>query len=139
MSGSPSKGISRTVWNLRSNATNPIGSGGNGFLVAPGTYYVSVSLVKNGTVEELVAKTAFEVKALNNQTLVAKNPQELAAFRSEVSELNRKVSGANRLMDESIDELSQYGHEFIERNQGFESHDVRLQPINEWRWHSRST
>jgi hypothetical protein len=105
MSGSPSKGISRTVWNLRSNATNPIGSGGNGFLVAPGTYYVSVSLVKNGTVEELVAKTAFEVKALNNQTLVAKNPQELAAFRSEVSELNRKVSGANRLMDETNDEL----------------------------------
>ena len=105
MSGSPAKGISRTVWNLRSNTTNPIGSGGNGFLVAPGTYYVSVSLVKNGTVEELVAKTAFEVKALNNQTLVAKNPQELAAFRSEVAELNRKVSGANRLMDETKDEI----------------------------------
>jgi hypothetical protein len=105
MSGSPAKGISRTVWNLRSNTTNPIGSGGNGFLVAPGTYYVSISLVKNGTVEELVAKTAFEVKALNNQTLVAKNPQELAAFRSEVAELNRKVSGANRLMDETNDEI----------------------------------
>jgi hypothetical protein len=105
MSGSPAKGISRTVWNLRSNTTNPIGSGANGFLVAPGTYYVSVSLVKNGTVEELIAKTAFEVKALNNQTLVAKNPQELAAFRSEVAELNRKVSGANRLMDETKDEI----------------------------------
>jgi len=105
MSANPSKGISRTVWNLRSNTTNPIGSGGNGFLVAPGTYYVSVSLVKNGTVEELVAKTAFEVKALNNQTLVAKNPQELAAFRAEVAELNRKVSGAGRLMNETNEEI----------------------------------
>jgi hypothetical protein len=105
MVGTPSKGISRTVWNLRSNTTNPIGSGGNGFLVAPGTYYVSVTLVKNGTAEELITKTAFEVKALNNQTLVAKNPQELAAFRSEVAELNRKVSGANRLMDETKDEI----------------------------------
>jgi hypothetical protein len=56
-------------------------------------------------VEELIAKTAFEVKALNNQTLVAKNPQELAAFRLEVAELNRKVSGANRLMDETSDEI----------------------------------
>jgi ABC-type polar amino acid transport system ATPase subunit len=61
--------------------------------------------VKNGTTEELVAKTAFEVKVLNNQTLVAKNPQELAAFRAEVSELNRKVSGAGRLMGETNEEI----------------------------------
>ena len=56
--------------------------------------------------EELIAKTAFEVKALNNQTLVAKNPQELAAFRSEVAELNRKVSGTGRLMEETSDEIN---------------------------------
>jgi hypothetical protein len=105
MSTDPAKGISRTVWNLRSNSTNPIGSGGNGFLVAPGTYYVSISLIKNGTVEELVSKTAFEVKALNNQTLVAKNPQELASFRAEVAELNRKVAGAGRLMEETNEEI----------------------------------
>ncbi|MFZ9613780.1 MAG: glycosyl hydrolase, partial [Crocinitomicaceae bacterium] len=105
MSTAPSKGMSRTTWDLRSNATNPIGSGGNGFLVAPGTYYVSITLVKNGTVEELIAKTPFVVKALNNQTLVAKNPQELAAFRAEVAELNRKVSGAGRLMGEMNDEI----------------------------------
>ncbi|MEY4659885.1 MAG: hypothetical protein RJB36_1651, partial [Bacteroidota bacterium] len=105
MSTAPSKGMSRTTWDLRSNATNPIGSGGNGFLVAPGTYYVSITLVKNGAVEELIAKTPFVVKALNNQTLVAKNPQELAAFRAEVAELNRKVSGAGRLMGEMNDEI----------------------------------
>jgi hypothetical protein len=56
-------------------------------------------------VDEFVTKTAFEVNSLNNQTLVAKNPQELAAFRSEVAELNRKVSGAGKLMDETNEEI----------------------------------
>jgi hypothetical protein len=105
MTSSPSKGISRTNWDLRNNNTNPINSGGKGLLVTPGTYYVSVSLVKNGVVEQLITKQAFNVKALNNQTLVAKNPEELKAFRAEVAELNRKVSGTGRLMNESKEEL----------------------------------
>lgn len=102
---SPSKGISRINWDLRNNTTNPINSGGKGLLVTPGTYYVSVSLMKNGTVEQLTSKQAFNVKGLNNQTLVAKNPEELKAFRAQVSELNRKVSGTSRLMNESKEEL----------------------------------
>ncbi len=105
MTSSPSKGISRTTWDLRNNNTNPINSGGKGFLVTPGTYYVSVALVKNGSVEQLITKQAFNVKGLNNQTLVAKNPEELKTFRAEVAELNRKVSGAGRLMNETKDEL----------------------------------
>jgi hypothetical protein len=53
----------------------------------------------------LITKQTFNVKGLNNQTLVAKNPEELKAFRAEVAELNRKVSGAGRLMNETKDEL----------------------------------
>ena len=74
-------------------------------MVTPGTYYVSVALIKNGSVEQLITKQAFNVKGLNNQTLVAKNPEELKTFRAEVAELNRKVSGAGRLMNETKDEL----------------------------------
>lgn len=102
---SPSKGISRINWDLRTNSTNPINSGGNGFLVTPGDYSLSVSLVNNGKIESLVSNEKFKVKGLNNQTLVAKNPAELAAFRKEVAELNRKVSGANKLMREIKEEL----------------------------------
>ncbi|MFY7668943.1 MAG: VPS10 domain-containing protein [Crocinitomicaceae bacterium] len=105
MTSSPSKGISRTTWDLRNNNTNPINSGGKGLLVTPGTYYVSIALIKNGAVEQLITKQTFNVKGLNNQTLVAKNPEELKAFRAEVAELNRKVSGAGRLMNETKDEL----------------------------------
>lgn len=102
---SPSKGISRVNWDLRTNSTNPINSGGNGFLVTPGAYTLSVTLVNNGKIEQLISNEKFNVKGLNNQTLVAKNPEELTAFRKEVAELNRKVSGAGRLMNEVKEEL----------------------------------
>jgi hypothetical protein len=106
MSSSASKGLNKLTWNLRTNSTNPINSGGNGFLVTTGNYTLSVSLVKNETVELLVEKQNFTVKGLNNQTLIAKNPAELSAFRTEVAELNRKVSGASRLMRETNEILN---------------------------------
>ena len=106
MSSSASKGLNKLTWNLRTNSTNPINSGGNGFLVTPGNYTLSISLVKNEMVELLVEKQNFTVKGLNNQTLIAKNPAELSAFRTEVAELNRKVSGSSRLMRETNEILN---------------------------------
>lgn len=100
----PSKGITRTTWNLRTNASDRL-NGGNGFLVTGGNYFVQVSLVNNGTVETLVEKTAFKVVPLNNQTLVAKNPVGLQQFRNEVAELNRKVNGANKILAETKEML----------------------------------
>lgn len=104
MVSSPNKGITRMNWNLRTNNTSSVNSS-NGFLVTPGTYYLSISMVKNGISEKWIDKQAFEVKGWNNQTLVAKNPQELASFRAEVAELNRKVAGASKLMNETKEEL----------------------------------
>ena len=106
MSSSASKGLNKLTWNLRTNSTNPINSGGNGFLVSPGNYSLSVTLVKNDAVETLVEKQQFVVKGLNNQTLLAKNPAELTAFRSEVAELNRKVSGVGRVLRETNEILT---------------------------------
>lgn len=101
MKSTPKKGIQRQVWNLRSNTTDPIGSRGNGFLVTPGTYAVSIVLVKEGKTTILVDKQSFKVKGLNNQTLLAENPEELKSFRAELAELNRKVSGTEKVMNET--------------------------------------
>jgi hypothetical protein len=105
MTSTPAKGLNNLTWNLRSNNTNPIKAGGNGFLVSPGIFSLSVCLLKNGSIEVLVDKQMFNVRGLNNQTLIAKNPEELIKFRSEVAELNRKVSGSGNLMNEAKEEL----------------------------------
>ena len=105
MKSTPKKGIQRQVWNLRTNTTDPIGSKGSGFLVTSGDYTVSISLVKDGSVELLVDKQVFKVKGLNNQTLLAENPEELKEFRAEMSELNRKVSGTEKVMGETKESI----------------------------------
>jgi photosystem II stability/assembly factor-like uncharacterized protein len=110
LTSSPTKGITRINWNLRGESTNPVNQKGtpnknNGFLVQAGTYSVEVVLVKNGTVEIIAPKVNFTVKALNNQTLVASNTEELNSFRKEVAELNRSVSGSSQLMNEAKEKL----------------------------------
>ena len=105
-------------WNLRGESTNPVNTNGeqnknNGFLVPAGVYSVEVVLVKNGVAETLVPATNFNVKALNNQTLIAKDPEALDAFRKEVAELNRSISGSSRLMNETGDKLSAIEHALI--------------------------
>jgi photosystem II stability/assembly factor-like uncharacterized protein len=111
----PSKGITRTVWDLRMESTNPIkisptkkgryeGSDG-GFLVTPGIYSVEVHLLKNGKVDELVPKTNFNVKPLSNLSIENENQEELIVFRKEVAELNRSVAGSNMLLKETSEKL----------------------------------
>jgi hypothetical protein len=113
LTAAPSKGISRITWNLRGEATNQISMNNgnnknNGFLVPPGNYSIEAYLIHNGTATLVAEKTPFIVKALNNQTLVAKNPEALAAFRNELAELNRKVNGASALLGETKDKISLY-------------------------------
>ncbi|MFM7466612.1 MAG: VPS10 domain-containing protein [Crocinitomicaceae bacterium] len=104
-----SKGVNMFNWNLRTQSTNPIGSGGNGLLVTPGTYFLSVYYVNPNEQksELLIEKSSFQVKGLNNQTLLAKNPEELFIFREEVRELNRKIGILTTQMAESKDQINQ--------------------------------
>ncbi|MEN9998108.1 MAG: hypothetical protein RI922_1098 [Bacteroidota bacterium] len=107
---SPSKGVSRITWNLKSEATYPVNPGNtsnknNGFLVQPGTYTVQVGLLRDGKFENLTEKVSFNVKGLNNQTLVAKNTEETDKFRTDLLELNRQVTGASNLLGESKDKI----------------------------------
>lgn len=118
LTSSPAKGITRLTWNLRGESTNPVNpkataNKNNGFLVQAGVYSIEVILLKNGTLEQLVPKMNFKVNALNNQTLVATNTEELNAFRNEVAELNRSVSGASRLMSESKEKLDAMQHALV--------------------------
>ncbi len=101
----PSKGISRVTWNLRSNPSTSVNGGNNGFLVPAGNYVLEVYLVSNQGIDTLVKQHSFKVKALNNQTLVSKNPEELNAFRKEVAEVNRKVSGVGEIIEELTTQL----------------------------------
>lgn len=96
----PTKGISRVTWNLRSNPSNTVYGGNNGFLVPPGMYSLNIYLFTNQGIDTLVKNHYFNVKALNNQTLVAKNTEELNSFRNEVAEVNRKVSGMVEIIRE---------------------------------------
>jgi photosystem II stability/assembly factor-like uncharacterized protein len=127
LTSTPNKGISRITWNLRGENTNPINPSGhnnknNGFLVPPGTYSVEVVYLYNGTIEPLTPKVSFQVKGLNNQTLLAQNNSELDAFRKEIAEWNRKISGTGKLMRESNDRLTVYKQAVI----GFPNADLSL-------------
>lgn len=116
----PKKGMTRVAWNLRMEATNPVqikkkqaGRYENvedGFLVTAGNYFVEVILVKNGMIDKMVEKTPFSVKPLNNHTLPATDPSSLLAFRKEVAELNRSISGANKLLTETNEKISLIDH-----------------------------
>jgi len=107
---SPSKGIQRINWNLRKTSSNSLNTNissekNNGFLVQAGDYYVKFLLLKNDVIDTLVANTKFTVKALNNQSLLAKDPKALDDFRNEVALVSRSVSGAASLMTEHKETL----------------------------------
>ncbi len=115
LTSSPKAGTSRMTWDLRKETTSPITlrkrtvgryeSTDEGFLVTAGTYSVEIFMLKDGISEKLVDKTNFKVNALKNNTLLTKDPKEVDAFRAELAEYSRMVSGTNRLMDETQEKL----------------------------------
>ena len=111
----PTAGINRVSWNLRHTSTSPIklkepevgrySSPDEGMLALPGEY--SVQLYKNvdGEFTELTEPQTFLVKPLNNQTLLANDKSEVLAFQSQVAELNRSLSGTEKLYHENKEKL----------------------------------
>ncbi|MBI2259628.1 MAG: glycosyl hydrolase [Flavobacteriia bacterium] len=107
-----SKGVHRVYWNLRNESTKPLsktrGESKNdteGFLVSPGKYSVEIFTIKNGKSEKLVDKTYFNINSLNNQTIRVENVEELSEIRNEVLNLNRKVYGSSKILEESFEQL----------------------------------
>ena len=111
-------GLQRMVWDghypssrpisLRSRGGNysPYSSAPRGHRVAPGKYFVSLSMTDGDGMRELVAKQPFTVKLLDNSTLPAKDPKAVSAFSAKVSKLNSAVSGANRIRSELGNKLN---------------------------------
>ncbi len=104
---SPSKGVNRVTWGLRSASTSPIklnsGKTGrysnpdNGFLVKPGKYNVQLFRIDNGEITQLTQKVDFNVKPLIENSIPT-DPSKMEVFAKQVSELNRTVDGASRIM-----------------------------------------
>jgi photosystem II stability/assembly factor-like uncharacterized protein len=112
------KGINRINWNLKYLWSAPIKAtdkfdpskqkNNQGIFVLPGTYQVKLDLVYNNQVENLVANQKFEVIKLQNTTLPAENPQELAAFQLKLKELARITMGTRSLLSELQLKINEY-------------------------------
>ncbi|MBK9477810.1 MAG: glycosyl hydrolase [Bacteroidetes bacterium] len=110
------KGMHRLVWDMRHTPLEPISfrvrdednlydEPNFGPMVMPGTYYVSVAKVENGSVSPLIQPTAFTCVALNAGTFPATDRAALEAFYAKVSELSRVASAADNLRDELVNKV----------------------------------
>ncbi|MFT5903492.1 MAG: photosystem II stability/assembly factor-like uncharacterized protein [Flammeovirgaceae bacterium] len=120
MRQSASKGMNRINWNLRHTTTSPIklktgeigrySSPDEGMLALPGTYTVEMFKNVNGEFTQIHDAVAFEVTPLDRQTLMAQDRGEVLAFQEKVAELQRSISGTNKLYSENKEKL-----EYIEK------------------------
>ncbi|MCF8348170.1 MAG: hypothetical protein K9G61_05100 [Bacteroidales bacterium] len=105
-----SKGISRATWNLRYGSPapvnlsqdkfNPTKESGSWMLALPGDYTVSLSMVQNGTLKELVEPIPFSAVVLNNKSLPDTDPQKSAEFYAQVYDLYRVFAATADYRDE---------------------------------------
>ncbi len=95
------EGIARTNWNLRYAGTN----GNDGPLVPPGTYTVSMGQVLNGQWTDLEEKQTFEVTALNNRTLPAKDIDAQNEFLLKVIRMARAINLADNFGEANVKAL----------------------------------
>ena len=120
LSCNPVKGIQKLTWNLRMESTSPLNpnkpkpgryeSADDGHLVTAGNYTVEVYNTKNGVVSLLLEPMKFVVKDFDAREAKSID-NELLSFRNEVAEINRSVSGSQRLLNEYNEkyELMKFG------------------------------
>jgi len=106
LEGPAGKGMHRVAWDLRFPAPNAIGDSGGfgepqGFMVAPGTYSVELAKRIDGQVTPLAGPREFEVVRMREGALDGAPPEETVAFWKRLSEMQRKVSAANRVIEEA--------------------------------------
>jgi photosystem II stability/assembly factor-like uncharacterized protein len=117
MSTKPSAGMHRVVWDFHFPPTSPVrlSSGGGyspyasedkGPRAKPGKYSVELDMLKEGKVTRLADPVSFNVIPLKNSTLPAKDAVAAEAFMKRLGELNRAISGANRLRGELNDKVN---------------------------------
>ena len=91
-----SEGISRFEWNLRYEEKTPASKGASqvskGTLVNPGEYSIKLSLLDNGILSDLVSEVYFNVVALDNTVMPAKNREDKVNFQRKVAVLQAEIS-----------------------------------------------
>ncbi|UCC71983.1 MAG: glycosyl hydrolase [Gemmatimonadota bacterium] len=105
--GPASRGFHRVAWDLRHPAFTPARPrrGSSGPLAVPGTYTVSLEKLVDGVLTPLAGPQSFEARPLGLATLPASDKAALLAFQQKVGRLQRAVLGANRVVDETQEQL----------------------------------
>jgi len=107
----PSKGLSRFQWNLRYEDNNPIDLSSSSFynpfagvsegtLVNPGAYTIDMSILKAGEISKVVEAQSFNVVALNNTVMPAKDRDAKVEFQRKVSKLQGEMGEYSRKFSE---------------------------------------
>jgi photosystem II stability/assembly factor-like uncharacterized protein len=107
ITGRPSAGMHRAAWDLRYPAFTPAlrGRGSSGPMVVPGTYTVRLAKLVDGVLTPMGEPQSFQAKPLGLTTLAASDKAALLAFQEKVGRLQRAVLGANRVVDETLEQL----------------------------------
>jgi len=107
-----SKGLQRFTWDLRYDGfgpfvnTNDKDHKGRGYMVAPGTYHLSMHKYDGKAWTQLIDKHEFLCVPLNNTTIPVEDIDSLIRFNEKVAELLRVVQGAEgyrKEMEEDVD------------------------------------
>jgi hypothetical protein len=115
LTGPVGGGFHRVAWDLRLPSTVPAGwepEGererrlGQGALAAPGTYTVSLAKRVDGVVTDLGSPRSFEVVPLREGTLPGASPDQVAAFRGEVAEMQRVTGGTRAAIDDALKRIA---------------------------------
>ncbi len=108
LEGPAKPGFHRVAWDLRYPTTQAWSPGpGNPFrrpigaLAAPGTYSVSLAQRHDGKVTDLGQSQSFEVKPLRDPVLPGMEPAEMVAAVREMADLQRAVSAAGAVIEET--------------------------------------
>ncbi|MGD2216675.1 MAG: hypothetical protein PVJ64_07960 [Gemmatimonadales bacterium] len=107
ISSPTSRGFHRVAWDLRYPAFTPtrLGRRASGPLAVPGTYTVTLEKLVDGVLSSLGEPQSFEARPLGLATLPAADRAALLAFQSKAGRLQRAVLGAERVVEETQDQL----------------------------------
>ena len=103
--GKNNKGFNRAAWDLKFPATDAIvDTGGSyiGAMAAPGEYSVTLSVELDGLVTDLSGPMKFKVERMYKGALPGSDPQVTAAFWKETERLNKSVTAATKVLNETV-------------------------------------
>lgn len=106
-------GFNRIAWDLRYADSAPWSPGGGGSyipipgpLATPGNYTVTMGKRVDGQVVDISEAVPFEVTSIREATLDGSSPEQVTAFVLRVDQLQGRIDGADKAIDEAMKELA---------------------------------